>query len=147
MDHPSPSSLNEACIFCRIVSGEAPASIIAETAHALAFMDINQPTPGHVLIIARDHFLNLYDMDAETGADVFRLTLDVAKAVKRALKPDGLNLFQANEAAGQQSVFHFHMHIIARYAGDRDHIRFGWRTDLLSPSELDDIAGAIRSAL
>jgi histidine triad (HIT) family protein len=147
MDHPSPSSLDETCIFCRIVSGKAPASIVAETARAVAFMDVNQPTPGHVLVVPRDHLVYLYDLDAETGAEVFRLTTDLARAVKRALKPDGMNLIQANEAAGQQEVFHFHMHIIARYAGDRDRIRLGWRTDLSSRSELDDMAAAIRSAL
>jgi histidine triad (HIT) family protein len=147
MDHPSPSSLDQACIFCRIVSGKAPVSIVAETARAVAFMDVNQPTPGHVLIVPRDHLMYLYDLDAETGAEVFRLTTDVARAVKRALKPDGLNLFQANEAAGQQEVFHFHMHIVARYAGDRDRVRFGWRTELSPRSELDNLAKTIESAM
>jgi diadenosine tetraphosphate (Ap4A) HIT family hydrolase len=58
-----------------------------------------------------------------------------------------MNLIQTNEPAGQQDVFHFHMHIVARYVGDRDRIRFGLRTDLSSRSELDDMAAAIRSAM
>ena len=112
MAHPAQN-----CIFCRILRGEAPASIIVETAQAVAFADINQPTPGHVLVIPRVHIENIYDLDAQTGAEVFNLTMDVAKAVKRALQPDGLDLFQANERAGQQSVFHFHIHIIAALCG------------------------------
>jgi histidine triad (HIT) family protein len=147
VQHSSPTRIDPTCAFCRVVSGDMPASIVAETNHAMAFMDINQPTPGHVLIIPRDHFVYLYDLDSKTSAELFGLTLDIAKAVKRSLKPDGLNLFLANEAAGQQSVFHCHMHVIARYDGDRDRIRFGWRNDLASRSELDDMAATIRSAL
>jgi histidine triad (HIT) family protein len=135
------------CIFCRIASGDAPASLIAETHLALAFMDINQPTPGHVLVIPRPHVRTIDDLDAETGAAVFALTLETAKAVKQAVNADGLNLFQANEAAGQQEVFHFHMHIIARFTGDRDRIRFGWRADLPARDELDLLADAIRARL
>jgi len=135
------------CIFCRIAMGAAPASIVAETPLALAIMDINQPTPGHVLIIPRAHVRTIDDLDAETGAAVFGLTLKTAKAVKQAVSADGLNLFQANEAAGQQDVFHFHVHIIARFAGDRDRIRFGWRTNLPPRSELDQMAGAIGALL
>jgi histidine triad (HIT) family protein len=112
----------EDCIFCRIAAGMASASIIAETPDALAFMDIDQPTPGHVLIIPRAHVKDIYELEDETAVAVFRLTLRVAKAVKLALAPDGLNLIQANERAGQQQVFHFHVHIVARYLGDRDWI-------------------------
>jgi histidine triad (HIT) family protein len=140
--HPAKS-----CVFCRILRGEVPASIIIETTQAMALMDINQPMPGHVLVIPRAHIENIYDLDPQTGTEVFDLTLGVAKAVKRALQPDGLDLFQANERAGQQSVFHFHMHIIARYVGDRDRIRFSWEDDLAPKSQLDQLAGAIRSAI
>ena len=142
MAHPTQN-----CIFCRILRGEVPASIIIETAQAVAFADINQPTPGHVLVIPRAHIENIYNLDAQTGAEVFNLTMDVAKAVKRALQPDGLDLFQANERAGQQSVFHFHIHIIARYAGDRDRIRFAWDDNLAPKSELDELAETIRAAM
>jgi histidine triad (HIT) family protein len=67
--------------------------------------------------------------------------------VKLALAPDGLNLLQANERAGQQEVFHFHVHIIARYLGDRDRIRLGWRPNLPARDELDRLAAEIRAAL
>jgi histidine triad (HIT) family protein len=135
------------CIFCRIVRGEAPASTIAETPLALAFMDVNQPVPGHVLVVPRAHVRDLYELDSATGAAVFDLTLQTAKAVKRALRADGLNLVQSNEPAGQQEVFHLHFHVLARFAGDRDRIRLGWRSDLAPRGELDRLAEIIRSEL
>jgi histidine triad (HIT) family protein len=139
--------MSEDCIFCRIAAGTAPASIIAETPDALAFMDIDQPTPGHVLVIPRTHVQDIYGLEDELAAEVFNLTVQVAKAVKLALAPDGLNLLQANERAGQQEVFHFHVHIIARYLGDRDRIRLGWRPNLPARDELDRLAAEIRAAL
>jgi histidine triad (HIT) family protein len=139
--------MSDECIFCRIAAGAAPASIVAETSDVLAFMDINQPTPGHVLVIPRAHVRDIYEMDPETAASLFRLTVHVAKAAKRGLALDGLTLIQANERAGQQHVFHFHMHIVARYLGDGDRIHLGWKTNLPPPPELDRLAAAIRAAL
>ena len=135
------------CVFCRIVARQAPASIVAETPDALAFMDINQATEGHVLIIPKTHIRDVYAMDGRATDAVFRLTVDVARAVKAALKCDGLNLLQANEPAGQQEVFHFHVHVIARYHGDRDRIRFGWSPILPPREELDRLAQTISLGL
>lgn len=139
--------MSDDCIFCRIVAGKAPASIVAETADALAFMDINQPTPGHVLIIPKAHIENIYGLDEATTAAVFGLTVQVAKAVKAALRPDGLDLIQANERAGQQEVFHFHVHVVARYTGDRDRFHLGWRPNLPPRAELDRLAAEIRAQM
>ncbi len=137
----------EDCIFCRIAARRAPASIVAETAGALAFMDINQATDGHVLIIPKVHVPDVYDIDQETSDAVFRLTVEIAKAVKAALYCDGLNLLQANERAGQQEVFHFHVHVVARYRGDRDRIHFGWQPVHPPRAELDRLAEAIRQKM
>jgi histidine triad (HIT) family protein len=135
------------CVFCRIAQGRTPASIVAESAEALAFMDINQPTPGHVLIIPRAHLKDIYEVGDGTAASLFQLTVRVAKAVKVALHPDGLDLLQANERAGQQHVFHFHIHIVARYEGDRDRIWQGWQSNLPDHGELEQLAARISSAL
>lgn len=134
------------CVFCRIAQGRTPASIVAATAEGLAFMDINQPTPGHVLIIPRAHLKDIYEVDDEAAASLFQLTVRVAKAVKIALHPDGLDLLQANERAGQQHVFHFHIHIMARYQGDWDRIRLGWQSILPDHGKLEELAAQIRSA-
>jgi histidine triad (HIT) family protein len=135
------------CVFCRIVARQAPASIVAETVDALAFMDLNQVTDGHVLIIPKLHIRDVYGLNPQTTDAVFRLTVDVAKAVKAALRCDGLNLLQANEPAGQQEVFHVHVHVIARYEGDRDRIRFGWSPVISARHELDRLAETIRHQL
>ena len=135
------------CIFCRIVNGSAPASIVAETQEALAFMDINQPVPGKVLVIPRTHVPDIYSLDLETAAAVFRLTVQVAQAVKAALQPDGLNLFQSNQAAAGQDVFHFHMHVMARYRGDHDRVRVALARNLPPRTELDQLAAQIRQHL
>lgn len=137
----------EDCIFCRIAAGHAPASIVAETPEAVALMDINQMTEGHVLIIPREHIRDIYEMDDELTEAVFRLTVDVAKAVKAALKCDGINLWQSNEPAAQQEVFHFHVHVIARYHGDRDRIRVAWTPHRRPHGELDRLAASISAAL
>jgi len=139
--------MSHGCIFCQIAAGQAPVSIVAETPDAVAFMDINQPTPGHVLVIPRAHIRNIYELDEQTAAAVFQLTVQVAKAVKVALQPDGLNLFQANERAGQQDVFHFHIHVVPRHWGDHDRIRLGWQTNLLPRAELDRLAALIRDTI
>ncbi len=136
--------MSDHCIFCRIVAGEAPASIVAETSKALAFMDINQPMDGHVLIVPKLHVENIYGLDEATANAVFRLTVTIAKAVKAGLRCDGINLWQSNEPAAQQEVFHLHMHVIARYQGDRDRIRMGWTPVLPSQAELGRLAEAIR---
>jgi histidine triad (HIT) family protein len=135
------------CIFCRIVRGEAAASVVAETEAALAFMDINQPVPGHVLVIPKAHIQDIYGLDPATGAEVFGLTVEVAKAVKAALHPDGLNLLQANERAGQQDVFHFHVHVIARYTGDRDRVRIGFHPEMPPREALDELADRIKAQM
>ena len=137
----------EECIFCRIVARQAPASIVAETENALAFMDINQPMNGHVLIVPKRHVENIYGLDEQTADAVFRMTVAVAKAVKTALRCDGVNLWQSNEPAAQQEVFHLHMHVIARYQGDRERIRIGWTPVLPSPAELDRLAGIIAAVM
>ena len=106
------------CIFCDIVESRAPADVVFEDGETLAFMDINPANPGHTLVIPKQHVRNIYELDGETAAAVMRTTVKVARAIKSALQPDGMNLVQSNERAGGQDVFHFHMHIIPRWYDD-----------------------------
>jgi len=106
------------CIFCAIIEGKAPAEVVFEDEETLAFMDINPANPGHTLVIPRRHARNVYDLDEETAAAVMKATVRVARAIRSALQPDGLNLVQSNERAGGQDIFHFHVHIIPRWYGD-----------------------------
>ena len=106
------------CVFCDIIEGRTPAEVVFEDEETLAFMDINPANPGHTLIIPKRHVRDIYELDDETATVVIRTTVRVARAIKRALQPDGMNLVQSNGRAGGQEIFHFHMHIIPRWYGD-----------------------------
>jgi histidine triad (HIT) family protein len=110
------------CIFCAIIGGQAPAEVLFEDEETLVFMDINPANPGHTLVIPKRHVQDIYGMDEEMAAAVMRATVQVAKAIKRALQPDGINLVQSNERAGGQEIFHFHVHVIPRWYGDGLHL-------------------------
>jgi histidine triad (HIT) family protein len=106
------------CVFCKIVAGTLPSFKLYEDEHTLAFMDINPIAPGHCLVIPKTHFANLFDGTDGPLAAVMTTTRRVATAVRAALQPDGMNLFQANGPAAGQTVYHFHMHILPRRTGD-----------------------------
>jgi histidine triad (HIT) family protein len=106
------------CVFCRIVAKEIPATVVHEDEHTLAFMDIGQVNPGHVLVALKKHAENLFALeDAQAGA-VFRSAARVARAIRGAFEPQGLSVYQANGAAAGQTVFHLHIHLVPRYEGD-----------------------------
>ncbi len=139
---------NDDCIFCRIARSEISASKVYADEHTIAFMDINQPTRGHVLIIPKQHYVNLFDIDRDTLAAVMETTRKIAIATKRAVNADGIQLWQSNGAAAMQEVFHFHTHIFARYVDD-DIKRLGIRAAAKHPprAELDELAQVIAQAL
>lgn len=105
------------CIFCKIVAGEIPAYKIYEDENVLAFLDITQGTKGHTLVIPKKHIKNVYDLDEETIFNVFKVVPFLAKALKQAFSPIGLNIINNNDKP-HQSVFHFHIHLIPRYEDD-----------------------------
>ena len=134
-----------ACVFCRIVSGELPSSKVFEDDHVVAFMDIAALTEGHFLVIPRRHVETIYDLDEILAGHLMAVTTRLAKAAKKALKCEGLNLLQANEPIAGQEVPHFHLHVIPRYHGDNFSVKY---TPTKPPRErLDENAARIRSAL
>lgn len=106
------------CIFCKIVAGEIPAAKVYEDELTVAFMDIGQVNPGHVLVASKRHAVTVLDLTAEEAAAVMQTAQRIAHAAQQAFAPDGITLFQANGAAGEQTVFHFHMHVLPRHEGD-----------------------------
>ena len=133
------------CIFCAIVAGEIPAFKVSEDEHVFAFMDIAPANPGHTLVIPKQHYRNIFDMPPEVGGKIMQAAIPIANAIRAALNPDGLNLFQSNEAAGFQTVFHFHLHLIPRW--EDDPIRLPWRPSEGDMEEISKIAAKIREAL
>jgi len=132
------------CIFCQIVAGRAPAARIAESEHALAFLDLFPAAEGHALVIPKTHYENLFEADEETLPGVHLLARRVALAMRRALALDGLMLFQLNGAAAGQTVFHYHAHLLPRTAGTE--LRIHGR-QMADPAHLDDLAARIAAAL
>lgn len=114
VDNYAPGS----CIFCRLVAQEIPAAIVFEDAQTLAFMDLGQVNPGHVLVASKRHAANLLELSPDEAAAMMRTAHRVARAVMASFDPPGLTLLQANGKEGDQTVFHFHMHVVPRHAGD-----------------------------
>jgi histidine triad (HIT) family protein len=125
------------CIFCAIVAGELPASVIASDERAIAFMDINPATRGHVLVIPRAHSQDIHDIDAEDLAAVIALAQVVAGRARGQLGAEGVNLLHSAGRAAWQTVFHFHIHVIPRYSGDP--LVLPW---VPAPGDGDEIAAA-----
>jgi histidine triad (HIT) family protein len=133
------------CIFCAIVEGKIPSAKVYENEHVFAFMDIAPANPGHLLVIPKQHYRNIFDMPAEVASKIMEAVVPLATAIQEALNPDGLNLFQSNEAAAFQTVFHFHLHLIPRWEGDP--LRLPWRPSEGNIEEISNIATKIREAL
>ena len=122
------------CIFCSIVSGDIPAIKVYEDGETLSFMDINPGNPGHLLVIPKRHYRNIFDIPTATAGKIMGVGAKLAGVIKDVLKPDGLNLFQSSEAAAFQSVFHFHLHLLPRWEGDS--LLLPWKP---RPGDMDDI--------
>ena len=127
------------CLFCKIVAGELPATIVAEDDRTVAFMDINPATRGHVLVVPREHSNDLLAIDPEDLAAVARTAQRVAATMPDRLGADGVNLLNSCGREAWQTVFHFHMHVIPRYAADP--LRLPWMPE---PGDRDEIAAAAR---
>lgn len=106
------------CIFCKIIDGEIPCYKIYEDEKTLAFLDIADDFVGHTLVIPKKHYTNLLDADTETIEAVFQAVQKVAKHYTEKCFFDGVNIINANGVCAEQSVFHLHIHIIPRRAGD-----------------------------
>jgi histidine triad (HIT) family protein len=106
------------CVFCKIVAKAIPATLVHEDEHTLAFMDIGQVNPGHVLVAVTQHAENIYALDEAQAAGVFRTATRVSRAIRDAFAPQGLSVYQANGKAAGQTVFHFHVHLVPRHEDD-----------------------------
>jgi histidine triad (HIT) family protein len=128
------------CLFCRIVAGEVPSTRIDEDERTVAFMDINPATRGHVLVVPRDHSTDLLEIGDEDLAAVARMGRKIAARQTERFGADGVNLLNSCGRAAWQTVFHFHLHVIPRYANDP--LRLPWEP---APGDRDAIADAART--
>jgi histidine triad (HIT) family protein len=125
------------CIFCKILAGELPGTIVDEDERTVALMDINPATRGHMLVIPRVHSADLLNIDPEDLRAVALASQRQAVRAKQLLGAEGVNLVNSCGALAWQTVFHFHMHVIPRYTGDP--LRLPW---VPAPGDPAEIAAA-----
>jgi histidine triad (HIT) family protein len=137
------------CVFCDIVRGTEPASIVYADESAVAFMDIQPVNPGHLLVVPRAHARYLAEVEPEMAPHLFRVGVMLAGALRRSgIRCDGINLLLADGEAAGQEVYHVHLHVIPRIWGDGFGFRFGpGYRQRPNRATLDDAAATIRAAL
>jgi len=108
----------ENCIFCKIANKEIPCYKIYEDDLVLAFLDINPVVSGHVLVIPKKHFENIFEIDEEYLERIIVVARQISVKMKESLGVEGVNLYQANGSMAGQTVFHFHLHVLPRISGD-----------------------------
>jgi histidine triad (HIT) family protein len=131
------------CVFCKILAGELPATIVDEDESTIAFMDINPATRGHALVIPRVHAPDLLSIELSELAATANAAQRLAVRVKDRLKADGVNVINSCGEAAWQTVFHFHLHVIPRYQGDP--MRLPWLPTPGDPAEIAHAAERLRT--
>jgi histidine triad (HIT) family protein len=133
------------CILCEISSGQAPASYVYEDEYLFGIMSLDQPNPYKVLVIPRAHIETIYDLSEDQAARIFQAAVKIARAIREASGCEGLNVVQSNGRAGQQDVFHFHLHLVPRFHGDNIQIR--WQSSRAERGDLNRMAEEIGSRM
>jgi histidine triad (HIT) family protein len=113
-----PPARKANCPFCDLIRGAGEVSMCFEDAEVVAFMDIQPVNAGHVLVVPREHFESLEDIPPSLAAHLFQIAMQLAPVVKRVAGAAGLNIVVNSGAAAGQDVFHYHVHVIPRRAGD-----------------------------
>ena len=137
------------CTFCDIVAGRIPASLVFQDDVCSAFMDIQPVNSGHVLVVPKQHFASLRELEPAAGAHMFEVAQRIARALREStLDCEGINLFLADGAVAGQEVMHVHLHVLPRHRGDGFGLRFGPQyRQRPSRAELDMVAERIRVQL
>lgn len=133
------------CIFCKIANGEIPSETIYEDDMFRTIMDLGPASKGHALILPKQHYRDICDLDRETAEKVLPLAAKIGEAMKKSLGCKGFNVVQNNGKEAGQTVFHYHVHLIPRYEEGPDMV--SWAPGKADPEELKQTGAAIRSAL
>lgn len=125
------------CIFCKIANGEIPSSTLYEDEMVRVILDISPASKGHALILPKEHCANLYEISDEMASHVIKTAKKMAKKMQEELGSEGLNVLQNNGELAGQTVFHYHMHLIPRYQGDK--VNMKWENGKLSESSKEEL--------
>ena len=132
---------DENCIFCKLANGDIPTSTLYEDEDFRVILDASPASKGHALIIPKEHYANLYELDDELAGKAMILAKKMITKLTDVLGCDGYNLVQNNGPAAGQTVFHFHLHMIPRYEGDN--VGMGWNMGELTEEDKEDILSKI----
>ena len=132
----------ENCIFCKIAAGEIPSATLYEDDDFRVILDLGPASKGHALILPKNHYRNLYDIDDEVASKAILLAKKMIKKLTPILGCDGYNIIQNNGETAGQTVFHFHMHLIPRYKKDK--AGFGWNMGTLKEDDRDEILAKVK---
>jgi len=115
----------EDCIFCKIVRGEVSCEKVYEDESVLAFLDANPVSKGHLLVIPKKHYKDIFDIEEKVLQKIIVVAKKLALDAKEKLKAEGVNLINSNKKVAQQEVFHYHLHVVPRYSGDGLKLNWG----------------------
>lgn len=135
----------EQCIFCKIAAGEIPSATIYEDEDFRVILDIEPASKGHALILPKEHYANLFELPDELAAKALVVAKKVITKMEKIVGCEGYNVVQNNGVAAGQTVFHFHMHLIPRYAEDGVNIK--WEQGSLSDEVKMDILEKMKQSL
>ena len=134
---------DENCIFCKIAAGEIPSATLYEDEDFRVILDIEPASKGHALILPKEHYANLYELDDALASKALVLAKRMITKLTDITGCAGYNILQNNGPAAGQTVFHFHMHLIPRYEGD--HVKIGWELGTLSDETKEEILSKIKA--
>lgn len=137
--------IKDDCIFCKIAKGDIPSATVYESNDVRVFLDVAPANKGHALIVPKEHYDNIFQLDAETAAKIFSMATVVAKAIKEETNCEGLNVVQNNGEVAGQTVNHFHLHLIPRFKDDG--VKVTWTQKETEPEEQNQLAKALRKRI
>ena len=137
--------MKDDCIFCKIANGMIPSSTLYEDTDFRVILDLGPASRGHALILPKEHYQDICQLDEVIAAKVLPLAAKIGVAMKKTLGCAGFNLVQNNGAAAGQTVMHFHMHIIPRYEDGPEMV--AWNPGTVTPEEMNQIVETVKAEL
>ena len=134
------------CVFCKIASKKAPASVVYEDDEVMAFLDINPVQKGHTLVIPKRHFVDIWDIDDKLLAKINGVAKRIAQRMSLVLDTEGVNTFSASGKPAGQDIYHYHLHLIPLRKGEKTKFASWWLSTMgkAERAELDDLAQRLR---
>lgn len=137
---------NDDCIFCKLANGIFDTNTLYENEDFRVIFDASPATEGHVLILPKEHYANVFELPDELASKVYVLAKKIAGVMKEVTGCDGVNILQNNGEAAGQTVFHFHMHVIPRYSGNNKDMIL-WNAKELDQEKVDEIIAKAKDLL